>query len=101
MEAKQRRNKCPGWVKQPPPRPLSGPLAFFNPWQWLGNLGHTECFIFNVTVLGIFVLSGLHGDSRPFPEGLGLSAGVGRGGFTCCDLQADKNWEKLFSGALG
>ena len=28
-------------------------------------------------------------------------AGMGSGEFTCCDLQADKNQEKLFSGALG
>lgn len=35
------------------------------------------------------------------PKDFVYMAGVGWGEFTCCDLQADKNWEKLFSGALG
>lgn len=91
---KQRRNKCPGWLKHRPPphtmlfswwhQPHPGPsvalLAFFNPQKWLDNLGHTECFILKVTVLGIFVLSGAPWRQQDFTQrAWSIWLGWGRG----------------------
>ena len=56
------------WWHQPHPVPSVALLAFFNPQKWLDNLGHTGCFIFKVTVLGIFVLSRAPWRQQAFPQ---------------------------------